>query len=144
MDEKLATVDLEQLKSKNILVFDGDCLLCNKLIQFILRKDKRKKIHLVTLQSNLGKSILIKYKFKPDDYSTVMFIKNEVLYTKSTAVIEILTHLNRVYKMALCLLIIPKFIRDFVYSIVAKNRHRFFQNKSCLLMNNETKERILQ
>jgi predicted DCC family thiol-disulfide oxidoreductase YuxK len=144
MDEKFATVDLEQLKSKNILVFDGDCFLCNKLIQFILRKDKRKKIHLVTLQSNLGKSILIKYKFNPDDYSTVMYIKNEVLYTKSTAVIKIFSLLNRVNKIALCLLIIPKFIRDFVYSIVAKNRHRFFPNKSCLLMNNEIRERILQ
>lgn len=120
--------------SKPILYYDGMCVLCNRSIRFIINRDPQKKFKILQQQS-------IKHKTK---YESVVLIINGEKYTHSTAVIKSLIHLGGIYKTFIILFIIPKTVRDFMYSIVAKNRYKWFgKYDSCPTPPTSWKERFI-
>jgi predicted DCC family thiol-disulfide oxidoreductase YuxK len=132
------------MNKSNILLFDAECILCNKSVQYILKHDSKKIFQFASLQSDFGQQTLKKHNLQTDSYSTVLFLQNEKLFSKSTAALRAFSKLSTWRKIALCLLIIPTPIRDLVYTIIAKNRKRFFKNEiSCLIPTEELKARML-
>lgn len=128
----------------HILLFDSDCILCNKSVQYILKHDSKKIFQFASLQSTFGQDFLLKNSLPLDVYSTVIYLKDEKVYMKSSAAIRAFSTLNFLYKSLLLLLIIPFPIRDFCYDLIAKNRKHFFKNQtSCLLPTEELKSRML-
>ncbi|MBS0627937.1 MAG: DUF393 domain-containing protein [Verrucomicrobia bacterium] len=106
-----------------IVFFDGVCGLCNHFVNFLLRYDKKRKLVFSPLQ---GKTIQ-KTKAAPlANEQTIVFLKGDLLFVKSKAAIETIAALGGVFKLTKILLIIPRFIRDFVYSQIAKRRYRWF------------------
>lgn len=66
--------------------------------------------------------------------STVVYVKKGVLRYKSMAVLEILRDLGCCWNLLYILIVIPPFMRDFIYSIIAKNRYRIFgKRESCMV-----------
>ncbi len=125
-------------------MFDAECILCNKSVQYILKHDSKKIFQFASLQSDFGQQTLKKYNLPTDSYSTVLFLQDEKLFSKSTAALRAFSMLSAFRKIALCLLIIPTPIRDLVYTIIAKNRKRFFKNEiSCLIPTEELKDKML-
>jgi len=125
--------------AKNIILFyDGDCGLCNSSVQFVLKHRKHNAIYFATLQSDLAKQTLNKkgIEIKLD---TLYFLKNDKVYHKSTAGLRITSELKFPYPLLKVFLIIPKFIRDTVYSFIANRRHKI-QNGFCLLPTELEKE----
>lgn len=132
------------MSKSNILLFDAECILCNKSVQYILKHDSKKIFQFASLQSDFGQQTLKKHNLPTDSYSTVLFLQDEKLFSKSTAALRAFSMLSSWRKIALCLLIIPTPIRDLVYTIIAKNRKRFFKNEiSCLIPTEELKARML-
>ncbi len=128
----------------HILLFDADCILCNKSVQYILKHDSKKIFQFASLQSDYGQNFLKNHNLPLNVYSTVIYLKNEKVYTKSTAAIRAFSALNSFSKSLLLFLIIPFPIRDFVYNLIAKNRKHFFKNQtSCLIPTEELKSRML-
>ncbi|KAB1071271.1 DUF393 domain-containing protein [Tamlana haliotis] len=121
------------MKKENIVFFDGVCNLCNGFINFVISRDKNGTIYYATLQSDFAKSTL-KDEFiqeNTSDFSTIYFYTNNTLYTKSSAVLRVFSKLSPSYAIfAKVLMIIPEFIRDGLYSFIAKNRYVFFGKKS--------------
>jgi predicted DCC family thiol-disulfide oxidoreductase YuxK len=127
-----------------LVIFDGLCNLCNGTVQFIIKRDRKKRFSFTTCQSGFAQDIIQHYGFPATDQSTVVYVKNGVPCFKSKAVLEILRDLGCCWNFLYILIIIPPFIRDFVYDIIAKNRYRVFgKRESCMIPNSEITDRFL-
>ena len=127
-----------------VILFDGVCNFCNYWVNFAIKRDKRKELKFTTLQGETARQLLPKYNINPTSLSSVILIDNGKAYTQSSAAIRICKYLNGGWKLFYGLMIIPKFIRDFFYNIIARNRYKWFGKKeSCMAPTPELRERFL-
>ncbi|WP_207510200.1 thiol-disulfide oxidoreductase DCC family protein [Longitalea luteola] len=115
--------------SKYIVLFDGVCNLCNRTVQFILKRDKKKRFLFGSLQGKTGQEYLHKYHLPADQFHSFMLIEGNVLYTRSTAVLRLLKHLGRGWQLMYLFIYVPQSIRDGVYRLIATNRYKLFGKK---------------
>jgi len=133
------------MKSKYIVFFDGVCNLCDRTVQFILKRDRKKRFLFGSLQGKTGQEYLHKYHLPADKFHSFMLIEGNVLYTRSTAVLRMLKHLGRGWQLLYVFIYIPQPIRDGVYTLIATNRYRLFGKKDqCSLPTPDEKERFLE
>ena len=117
-------------KIKTIL-FDGDCSFCNFWVKFINKRDPKKQFEFVSLQSEKGIKLLEEYHISKE-IDSVVFINNNKGFVKSGAVLRIAWYLKFPYPLAVIFMVIPWFMRNWVYDLIAKNRHKIFkENNSC-------------
>lgn len=114
---------------KPTIIFDGICKLCNASVNFILKRDKKQQFRFVPQQSEEGKILLAKFGL-PAESKSVIFIRNNSVFTESDALIAICKYLPVPWKWLSSLKIIPKNGRNMVYRWVAKNRYRWFGKRS--------------
>jgi predicted DCC family thiol-disulfide oxidoreductase YuxK len=127
-----------------ILLFDGVCNLCNGLVQFIIRRDDKAKFKFAPFQSDKGLQLLNHYGFPQDQFDFILYIREGKCYIKSTAILKILRDLGGIWKFYYSLIIIPKFIRDLFYNIIAKNRYRLFGKLDhCIIPSPDIRQRFL-
>ena len=110
--------------SKRILFFDGVCHLCNGLVDFSLPKFKAGEIYFAPLQGPTAQSLLT-----PQDLGLeyVAYFRDGIVYRKSKAIAYLLQDMGGLYCIPSVMLhILPSFISDFFYKIVAKYRYRLF------------------
>ncbi|MFN2379609.1 MAG: thiol-disulfide oxidoreductase DCC family protein [Bacteroidales bacterium] len=119
--------------NSTILLIDGVCNLCGGLAQFIINRDKEGTILLLPLQSPFGQSLLETYGLSREDLDTVVFIKGGVHYTRSKAILMIFREIGGGWKYLYGLIIVPSFIRDFIYRVIVKQRYRIFGHQSSCL-----------
>jgi predicted DCC family thiol-disulfide oxidoreductase YuxK len=132
------------LKNKKIILFDGVCNLCNSSVHFIIKKDKKKQFLFTSLQSDAARDILLQFQLKNSELDSILLIENGQVYQKSDAILKIVKHLNGIWKMSYGFIILPKFIRDYVYIIIAKNRYRWFGKREvCMIPTKELEMRFL-
>jgi predicted DCC family thiol-disulfide oxidoreductase YuxK len=132
------------LKNKTILLFDGYCNLCHSSVQFVLKHEKNKDIYFTSLQSDIGISILNYYSIDPTKIDSLVLIEKNKAYTKSSAALRVLSYLKGIYPFGKGLLIIPVFIRNFVYDFIAKNRYKWYgKMDSCLIPDENLAKRFL-
>ena len=109
-----------------IVLFDGICNLCNGSVRFILKNDKSKMIKVSSLQSETGKNLLWQAGFPEDSIFSVIYFRGEKIYQRSEAVLQILKDMGGIWKLFYGFIIIPAFIRDFFYNVIARYRYRIF------------------
>ena len=114
------------MKNKNIIYFDGVCGLCNSFVRLLLKIDKKYQLKFTTLQGKTGQELLKKIQFHQSDFDTVIFQKNEQVYTRSTAVFEIFKTVGGFWKFFLIFKILPISFTDHIYRQVAKRRFNLF------------------
>lgn len=130
------------VSTNNLILFDGVCNLCNGAVQFVIKHDKKGIYSFASLQSELGKNI-IKNAKKPISDS-ILLIQEDEIYQKSSAALRIAKQLNGLFPLLYIFMIVPKFIRDWVYDWVARNRYRWFgKEESCWLPTPELQSRFL-
>jgi len=112
-----------------VILFDGICNLCSSSVQFVIKHDPKHIFRFASLQSDYGKEILQCFNLPADNFNSFILLKNGNIYTKSTAALMVAKDLKGAVKFLYALIIIPPFIRDFVYSIIAKNRYQWFGKK---------------
>jgi predicted DCC family thiol-disulfide oxidoreductase YuxK len=119
--------------AKHIILYDGYCELCSRSIRFVIKRDVQKRFTYLPLQSEEGKALLKQHNITHVWDNTFVYIENKKAYVKSTAALRVCKHLKGV-KWLSVFLIVPKFIRDSVYSIVAKYRYKWFEKREeCFL-----------
>ncbi|MBK9294736.1 MAG: DUF393 domain-containing protein [Oligoflexia bacterium] len=133
---------MENNNQRAVVFFDGFCHLCNGLIDFLIKIDSQKKLMFAPLQGKTFKQV-VRINLNPD---TIVFILNGQVFLKSQAVIKIFFHVGGFWKLFSVLLsIMPLFVRDFFYDLIANNRYKLFGKKShCRLPAAEEKERFLE
>jgi predicted DCC family thiol-disulfide oxidoreductase YuxK len=113
----------------NIVLFDGICNLCNSTVSLLIKYDTKQKLHYAAQQTDSGEKIIKAHQLSANNNS-VLFIKEGIVYDKSDAIIEIaklLTGWPCLFKYSF---IVPKFLRDGIYHLIAKNRYRLFGKRS--------------
>jgi predicted DCC family thiol-disulfide oxidoreductase YuxK len=111
---------------KYIILFDGTCKLCNNVVRFISKNDSRMLFCFIPLESEKATEYLNRYDKKDVNKGSVLLIQGEKIFTKSKAVLHILKCLDGLWPLFYVFIVIPGFIRDPVYDIVAKYRYRWF------------------
>jgi predicted DCC family thiol-disulfide oxidoreductase YuxK len=129
---------------KNILLFDGVCNLCNKMVQFIIKRDPKARFQFASLQSEPGQLLLKKLKLPMTGFNTFVLITENKYYVKSSAVLQVLKRLGGIWKLFYVFVLIPVFIRDFIYNAISKSRYRVFgKRETCMIPGPGIKERFL-
>ena len=113
------------IENKKIIFYDGLCAMCNRFIRILITLDKKEKLLLAPLQGKNGKILQKKFSKELKGIDSVIFY-NKKVYTKSSAVINILSELGGIYKLAYIFIIIPTFISDSIYDYIARNRFQWF------------------
>jgi predicted DCC family thiol-disulfide oxidoreductase YuxK len=133
------------MQNHHIILFDGVCNFCNFWVNFIIDRDKDDIFKFAALQSEAGQKLLNKFNLKAEDFDTFILIDGEIYFTKSTAALNIARKLNYPVKVLYYFIFIPKFLRDLVYSLIAKNRYKFFGRRDvCRIPTDEEKEKFLE
>lgn len=131
------------MEQHGIILFDGVCNLCDGFVQFTIKRDPKGYFKFASLQSEIGQSLLQKHQLSTD-LNTVVLIQNGKTYSKSGAGLRVLSRLGWLWSPVIVLLIVPYFIRNFVYDWVARNRYKWYGKKeACMLPTPELKKRFL-
>lgn len=132
------------MENNPIILFDGVCNLCNSSVQFVIKHDKQKHFRFASLQSATGQELLKKYALPETIFNSFVLIKDEKPYLKSTAALKVAKEMNGLIKMLYAFIIVPAFIRNAVYNVIAKNRYKWFGKKeSCILPSPDLQNRFL-
>lgn len=126
-----------------IILFDGDCYVCNRAVQFVIKRDHTRYFKFASQNSKIGQQLLEKYRVPKTVDSLIVLDKNKY-YDKSTAALHICKYLSWRWKLLYSLIVIPTSWRDFCYEFIAKNRYKWVgKNNSCQLISVNEQERFL-
>jgi predicted DCC family thiol-disulfide oxidoreductase YuxK len=127
-----------------VILFDGVCNLCNRGVQSIIKKDTKKQFRFASLQGKTGQALLRQFNLPVTDLNSFVLIEGDKAYIKSTAALRIAKLAGGFWKILYGFIIVPRFIRDGVYNIIARNRYKWFgRREECMIPTPELKERFL-
>jgi len=109
-----------------VIIFDGVCNLCTRVVQFILKRDKKQRIRFASVQSSSGGNLLEEITGNRDMPTSVIYYRNGQTFYRSTAVLEILRDLDNGWPVLYVLKILPVYLRDALYRYIALRRYRLF------------------
>ena len=125
-----------------IVFFDGVCNLCQGSVSYLIKHDKKGVLKFASLQGNYAKDFVNEAEIQ--SMQSIMFFDGKMLYKKSTAVLKLSRLLGGWHQLLLLGYILPRFVRDWLYNIVAKNRYRWFGKKDqCMLPSKGFENRFL-
>ncbi|HEX2970670.1 MAG TPA: DCC1-like thiol-disulfide oxidoreductase family protein [Bacteroidales bacterium] len=126
---------------ERIVFFDGVCNLCNGLVKFILKHDKTKSIRFAAIQSRFAE----KYDAGLKSFDSVVYVKEGTKYIKSDAILNIIRDMGGFIKLLYAFIIIPRFLRNAIYDLVARYRYRIFgRRESCMVPTAGIMERFME
>ncbi len=126
------------------ILFDGVCNFCNASINFIIDRDRKGIFKFAALQSEIGQELLKKFRLKTSDFDSIVALEGDKVYQKSDAALEIARKMDGIWKIFYIFKIIPAFLRNPVYDLIARNRYRFFgRTDACRIPTPELKTRFL-
>lgn len=127
-----------------VVLFDGVCRLCSAWARFLLKFDRDRCFKLATVQSEEGQAILSFFGLPLDEYETMLLVEGNQMYVKSDAFLRIVKQLPLPWPALICLRLIPRTIRDWMYDRVARNRYRLFgKNPVCVVPSAADEARFL-
>jgi len=118
--------------SNPIILYDGICGLCNRLNQFVLKRDGNDRFRFAALQSEFAGKVLQKHGLNPQILDTMYLLSNysqpdERLAARSDAAVLILGELGGVWRaLAAVIGALPRWIRNKAYNLIARNRYQLF------------------
>lgn len=110
---------------KNIVIIDGDCVLCSRSASFLSKIDKNKRLEFIPYSSSKGREYLKEQNLINDIAQYVVYITPTRTFIKSDAIIHMTADTGALQKAVLLLLLVPKFIRDKIYDYIAAKRRIF-------------------
>jgi len=126
-----------------IVVYDGICGFCNVSIQFILQQKPSNRLRFMSFQSDLGQELVSRLNIN-ENLDSIIVVEHSQVYEKSTAIFKVLNHVNSRWKYLRIFRLVPSFISDLAYDVIAKNRYRIWQNNSCKMLTSKEAELFLK
>jgi predicted DCC family thiol-disulfide oxidoreductase YuxK len=115
-----------------VVVFDGVCNLCNRLVTALLRIDRRKVLRFASLQGTFGQQVLAAHSL--GDVDSIVFVDGDKVRVESDAVLAIVSALGMPWKVFVVGWVIPRPVRDALYRWIARHRIGWFgERDSCMM-----------
>jgi predicted DCC family thiol-disulfide oxidoreductase YuxK len=147
MSSPQATPDAEGV---HLVLYDGVCGLCNRLLQFLLRHDRRRVFCFASLQSATGRAVVAQHGGNPDDLDSFHVVADfrapgARAVRKSDAAVFVASQLGWPLKWLSAAAVLPLPLRDFFYDVIARNRYRIFgRYEQCLVPSDEVRSRFVE
>lgn len=131
-------------QNKKIILFDGVCNLCNNSVVFIIKRDNKDVFRFAAIETVEGQKLIEKHQIDTSKVDSILLFENDNYYYKSTAALKIARHLKGGYPLLYGFMILPRFFRNWVYDIIARNRYKWFGKKeSCMIPTPELKSKFI-
>jgi predicted DCC family thiol-disulfide oxidoreductase YuxK len=108
-----------------LILYDGVCVLCSGWMRFVASRDVDRVFFFTPIQSDYGRALALKHGIDPDNPQTNAVLIDGTVNLRSDSAIAALSRLPG-YGWVRILRIVPKPIRDRLYSMIARNRYRWF------------------
>ena len=137
------------IEGRALLLYDGVCALCNGVVKFLMKRDRRDRFRYAPLQSGLGREVLARFGILEFPDGVVLVVNaltaDERLYQRSDAVVASLGRLDGFWRgLGRALGLIPRWLREWGYGVVARYRYRVFgRYDSCPVPSMEERGRLL-
>lgn len=126
-----------------VIFFDGVCNLCNGAVQFIIKRDRGATFKFSALQSDFAQRSLSGVELQVKQGDTFILLESGKVYEQSTAALRIARKLSGLWPLCYVFIIVPSFIRNWVYKFIARNRYKWFgKRESCWVPTPELKSRF--
>jgi predicted DCC family thiol-disulfide oxidoreductase YuxK len=132
-----------------VLLYDGACGFCAESVQFVLRRDRRKSLLFAALDSAFGREVLARHPELRGVDSVLWFEAArgdlpETLLARSAVALKVAEYLGGIWRLGGAARIVPRGLRDAVYDLVAKHRHKLIRGgKQCFVPSPEDRDRFL-
>ena len=136
--------------NRTIVLYDGVCGLCNRAVQFLLKRDRHDRFRFASLQSDFAANLLQRHGIDHTKLDTVYAVvnhgeTNEKLLAKGDAFLFFAKALGGIWSVARLGSVIPRPIRNWLYDFVAANRYRVFgKAESCMLPDPASRHKFLE
>jgi predicted DCC family thiol-disulfide oxidoreductase YuxK len=136
--------------NRTIVLYDGVCGLCNRAVQFLLKRDRHDRFRFASLQSDFAANLLQRHGINYTKLDTVYAVVNhgetkEKLLAKGDAFLFFAKVLGGIWSVARLGSVIPRPIRNWLYDFVAANRYRVFgKAESCMLPDPASRHKFLE
>ena len=140
----------ETASGQHLVLYDGVCGLCNRLLQFLLVHDHRAVFNFASLQSPIGQAMVERFGGDPRDLNSFYVVADYrtpgiTAFTKSRAAIFVARELGWPWKVLCTAGILPTVVLDSIYDLVARNGYRMFgRSETCLVPAPDVKERFVE
>ena len=109
----------------SIVVFDGECALCNGFVSWLIRHDRGANFQIAGSAGEVGREVINRAGLPADiGASTIVLWDGQTARTRSDAVLAIMAGLPQPWRLARAARIVPLTWRDRVYTAIAARRAR--------------------
>jgi predicted DCC family thiol-disulfide oxidoreductase YuxK len=127
-----------------LVLYDGQCGLCNRSVQWILGHDARGRFRFAALQSEMGRALLERHGLPAGEMNSVVLVDGGAAFTKSRAALRIAGGMDAPWPLLRAFAIVPRPLADLAYDFVARHRYRWFgRSEACMLPPPEVRARFL-
>ncbi len=125
--------------------FDGYCVLCSGFVAFCLARDREGRLKFASTQSALGQRVLAALGLPDSTFQrTILLLDGDQVYARSAAVLRAMRYLQGPVRWLRPLELVPAWLRDPVYDLIARNRYRWFgQRAACFVPTSATRDRFI-
>lgn len=130
---------------KQLILFDGVCNLCDASVQFVIKHDANDLFRFAALQSETGQNIIQQFNIDTRKMDSILLYSPENgISNKSTAALKIASKLGFPRNLLVVFLIVPAFIRNWVYDYIARNRYQWYGKKEeCMVPTKALKSKFI-
>jgi predicted DCC family thiol-disulfide oxidoreductase YuxK len=111
---------------KPLVLYDGYCALCNRSVNFLQARQREGALEYASLQSARGQRVLAAARLPQQDYDSIVVQDGGRIYLRSAAALHLLRYLRFPWPLLGVLRLVPTFLRDPLYNLIAHNRYRWF------------------
>ncbi len=135
-------------RDRPIIVFDGVCVLCTANARIVLKNDREGQFRMAAMQDPAGAAIMRHAGLDPEDPTSFILLdppsEGGRVWMNSDAVLHMWSQLGWPWRVGVAFRIVPRFIRDPIYKMIARNRYKWFgQREECWVPSPEQASRIL-
>lgn len=135
--------DTMESSSPAVILYDGECGLCDRLVQWVLPRDRGGHFRFAALQSEWARAALRRHALSTTDFDSIVLLENERVYLRSTAALRVLRRLPG-WRWTYVFVMVPPVLRDLVYGWIARRRKRWYPAPAaCGVPKPEWRERFI-
>ncbi len=133
-----------------VLLYDGTCGFCADSVQFVLARDRTRTMRFAALESAFGRAVIARHP-EIRTFDSVLLVepardgRAERIHAHANAVMQVASYLGGTWRLLQLTRIVPAFIRDGVYRMVARHRHKLpGMRAQCVIPSAEDRARFLE